>query len=113
MAAVLSKLAAIIGAQNLEGTLLRLGLTGIGSAAVTQLIPAIQADKTSSDPTARSNAHKVPQYAIVDLHNDKIVKTLSTAHVYSILTHRRRIKRSPRAAKVTLLREGERLVSVK
>lgn len=106
MAAIIGRVAALFGAQTLEGTLFRTALAGLGSVAVTDLISAIKADTGSGNAQAIASAKRVPQYAVVDLHTDKIVKTLSARKVYILLTHRGKSKKSTR---LVVLREGEKV----
>lgn len=113
VAGALDDLLGALTAGGLRGFAIRTGLGAIASISVAKLIPAIQADLAAGGQVSQ-NARRVPQFAIVDLHNDKVVRTLSTRKVYSILTHPNRTRgRRPRSPKVLVLNEGERMLSVK
>jgi hypothetical protein len=107
------ELGALLGGTGVGTTLARGALTGIAAVAAGDLLNAISKDLAGGNPSAIAQARRVPQYAIVDLHSNKVVRTLSAKHVYTILTHPRGHRRGTRAAKVTVLAEGERMVSVR
>jgi hypothetical protein len=90
---------------GLTGIIERAGLFGTISAAASAIIGAVTQDLHSGNPAVVAQARRVPQYAIVDLHNDKIVKTLSTRKVYIMLTHR---GKSRKGTRVVVVREGKR-----
>lgn len=89
---------------GLTGILERAALFGTISASASSLIQAVSADLHSGNPPVVAQARHVPQYAIIDLHNDKVVKTLSTRKVYILLTHR---GKSRKATRTVIFREGK------
>jgi hypothetical protein len=112
VASAIGELGTLLGGTGVGTTLARGALTGIAAIGASQLLTAIEHDLTGGNPAAAAQARHVPQYAIVDLHSNKVVRTLSSKHVYSILTHPRGHRSRARQPKVMVLAEGERAVSV-
>src|SRR5579864_1712621 len=90
IASAIGELGTLLGGTGVGSTVARGAVAGIGAVAAGDLLKAIQSDLGSGNPTAIQNARRVPQYAIVDMQNNKVVRTLSSRHVYAILTHKRR-----------------------
>jgi hypothetical protein len=103
------EVAALIGGSGVGSILARGALAGVGAIAAADLLKAIQSDiSPSSAPSAKATALRVPQYAIVDMHSNKVVRFLSTRKVYSILTHpSRRGGRGRRTTRIINVGRGE------
>lgn len=108
-----SAIARLLGGTGLGPSIARGAVSGVAAVGAADLLKALEADLGSGHPDRMATARRVPRYAIVDLHNDSIVRTLSAKHVYSILTHPRRRGKYSKAAKLTVLHAGDSLVSVK
>lgn len=108
---IVGELGALLGGSGIGATLARGALTGVGSIAALDLLKALQADLSpGASAQAKSNARKVPQFAIVDLHSNKTVRFLSTRHVYSILTHpSRRNRRGRNTTRIITVPSGSRI----
>lgn len=102
MAAVIAsaagELAALLGSSTVEKSIAG-SLIGFAASDVAK---AIYDDLTGGNPSAKANAARAPRYALVDLHNNTIIRTMSPRKVYSILTHPSRRRRNGRT---TIIRE--------
>lgn len=110
IAAAGGELATLLGSSTVEKSVAG---SLIGFAA-SDVLKAIYNDLTGGNATAKAAASRAPQYAIVDMHSNKIVKTLSTRRVYSILTHpthRRKTESSHR--RTVIVPPGSEVVSVR
>lgn len=113
-AGLIGELGTLLGGTGIASTLLRGAITGLGAVAASDLIKAVEADLSGGSAQAKAQALRVPKYAIVDIHNDSIVRTLSSRKVYSILTHpSRKGRRSTKSPKVYSLPQGSELVTVR
>jgi hypothetical protein len=113
VAPLVGELGALLGGSGLGATIARGALAGVGAVAAGDLLKAIQNDLSSGNPTAVANARRVPQYAIVDMHTNKVVRTLSSKHVYSILTHPRRRRGMSRRPQIITAPAGSEIITVR
>lgn len=110
---IIGELGTLIGGEGLGATLGRGALAGVGAVAASDLLKALQTDLApGSSPSAKAQARRVPQYAIVDLHTNKVVRFLSAHKVYVMLTHGRR-RRGVRHPRIITVPSGAALVEVK
>lgn len=109
---IVGELGALLGSTGLGATIGRGALGGVSAIGAAELIKALEHDLAGGGAPA-AQARRVPQYAIVDLHTNKVIRTLSSRHVYSILTHPRRkfgrsrrpqIITSPAGSEITVVR---------
>lgn len=112
LSSALGEVASLLGGTSIGATLGRGALTGIGAVAASDLIGAIQRD-ISGGGSAAATARRVPQYAIVDLHTNKVVRFLSTHKVYVLLTHGKRRRRGYRQPRIVTVPSGSQIVEVK
>lgn len=110
---IVGELGALIGGTGLGATIARGALGGIAAIGAADLIKALETDLGSGNPSAVSQARRVPQYAIVDLHNNKTVKFLSPRKVYSIITHPSRKGSRRGHVKVITAPAGSEIVTVR
>lgn len=117
MAAILTTVAQFAEGElaSLLGTSIGKGLVGgLAGVAAGDVLNAIAHDLSGSNGgNAKAAASRAPKFAIVDLHSNKIVRTLSTRKVYSILTHPSRRSGTRGRSRTIVLRDGERTVNVK
>lgn len=111
LTSVVGELGTLIGGTGVGATIGRGALGGIAAIAAADLIKAIEHDIAGGGAPAAQARH-VPQYAIVDLHNNKTVKFLSAHKVYVMLTHGRRRRRG-RSPKIITVPSGASLVEVR
>lgn len=111
-AGAVGEVAALLGGTGIGATLARGALGGVAAIAAADLIKAIQSDLGGGNPQAAATARRVPQYAIVDLHNNKTVRFLSSHKVYVMLTHGRR-RRHGRSPKLITVPSGSSVVEVR
>jgi hypothetical protein len=112
LTSAIGELGTLLGGTGVTSTLARGALTGLGAVAAGDLLAAIQHDLASGG-SAAAQARHIPQYAIIDLHTNKVVRTLSAKHVYTILTHPRGHRRPKQRAEVVIMRGDERAVTVR
>jgi len=100
---------------SLLGSSLGRGFLGsLAGFGASQIIGATVRDLAAGGTRGATASKHVPRFAIVDLHTDKIVRTLSTRKVYSILTHpSRRGRRSSIRAKTVFVPAGSEVVTVR
>lgn len=109
----IGELGTLLGGSGIGAILGRGAVAGIGAVAAADLIKAISGDLKSGNPQAISQARRVPQYAIVDLHNNQVIRTLSSRHVYTILTHPRRKGSRRGHVRVITAPAGSEIVTVR
>lgn len=110
--AIAGRVAQLLGGTGIGATIGRGALAGIGAVAAADLIRAIQDDLGGGNAQAAATARRVPQYAIVDLHNNKTIRFLSARRVYIFLTtNKRRTRR--RSPKIITVPSGSQLVEVR
>lgn len=90
----IGEVASLLESGGIAGLLAKGATIALGSVAATELIKAIQSDLAGGGTAAATARKLAPQYALVDLHNNVVVKTLSRHRTYVILTHRSRRSRA-------------------
>lgn len=104
----LEEILAFLLGTSASSTLVRTGLGIVGGIAAGDLIKAFEGNPAAK-VTPRGAALR---FAIVDMHNNTIVRPLSRQAVYKLLTRRRR-RFSRRAARVQVIPAGSELVTVR
>lgn len=83
------------------------GLIGLG---VADLIKFLEGNKGT--PAGNNARAKVPQFALVDLHNNTTVRFLSRRATYRLLTTRRK-RIGARRPRVAVVPQGSELVAIR
>lgn len=109
---IIGELGNLLGGTGIGATIARGALGGISAITAADLLNALSHDLGSGNPQAVAQARRVPQYAIVDLHNNKTVRFLTNRKVYSILTHPSR-RRKTTTTRIITVPEDERIVRVR
>lgn len=112
IAPIVGEVAALLGGTGIGATIARGALTGVAAIGAGDLIKALEHDLGAGGSTAASARRLVPRYAIVDLHGNKVVKTLTAHRVYVILTHKQRRSRA-RHERVIVAPAGSEVVTVR
>lgn len=104
----LEEIAAFLLGTGATSTLARTGLGIIGGIAAGDLIKVFE-QQPQTKTTSKGAALR---YAIVDMHNNTIVRPLSRQATYKLLTRRRRRSRA-HSPKVAVVPAGSELVTIR
>lgn len=101
LAPELEGLLASLGGGGAAGLVGRVGASALGGVAASQLIGALK----GAHPAAK---HKVPRFALVDLHNDMVITTLSARRAYRLLIRPRRRALRSKVTREIIVERGDR-----
>lgn len=111
---VVGEVASLLGGSGLGATVGRGALGGVAAIAASQLLKAVEADLGAGGDRAATARKHTPDFVIVDVKTNKIVRAISRKKVYTIITQTRRRPRSKSSReRVIILPAGSRDVEVR